>query len=353
MNQILSRHELYPSYADVAVLDPLRVDEAMTTLPNLNSRGDLDSLRMLTAFAVSMASTIESPDKAEALAAIRDLDFLASSVLRHGEDPVRSVFGLEGQLLRMGAVADTIPRGTVFTYASANPSNQRRRYFTGQHEEEVFIDSVTRSIAALDGAVYTLSVAELGMDASLAEALERSSEAMHEMVESIVRVKRTVSPEFFTFQMRPYFEPLTVGGRTLTGAGGAQMQLVAIDRMLWGCEDRTLEYERFFQENSMYLTPVQRAALARYEEINGNQSIVGWLYKNRGSFPAAHDAALNLLNDVRKFRYPHRRVAQDNFKIRPNDAVGSGTYKPDILDVLIEKTEASIAMLREADNDKD
>lgn len=52
---------------------------------------------------------------------------------------------------------------------------------------------------------------------------------------------------------------------------------------------------------------------------------------------------------IRKFRYPHRKVAEDNFKIRPDGSVGSGSYTPAILTDLIHTTEARIARMQEID----
>lgn len=347
-SEVLKHRMDYPSYEGVAALDPLKVDGIMAELPECNKQGDVDAIREATQFAVATTEGMATVSRSEALAILRDLDFLASSVLRHGEQPLDTVQGLEDQFVRLGKIAGTVPRGTVFTYAAANPAGERRRSFTGSHEEEVFIDAVTRSIVALDGAVQGIGQTSLRNDDRLQQVLLHSGGAMDDMISSIIEVKRVVTPEFFTFQMRPYFEPLVINGESLTGAGGAQLQLVAVDRMLWGCEDQTPQYESFFAENVSYLTPAQQDALAKYLQLNGGKSIVGWLAENPGSFPETNEAALGLLKKVRKFRYPHRKVAQDNFKLRPSDAVGSGTYTPDILDVLIEKTEISIAMLEEA-----
>lgn len=46
-----------------------------------------------------------------------------------------------------------------------------------------------------------------------------------------------------------------------------------------------------------------------------------------------------------KFRYPHRKLARDNFKIRPDGSVGSGVYTTDILDVLLNETIGAIEKL--------
>lgn len=346
---LLSR-EKYPSFEQVSSIDPLEVDQVMSYLPEMNRQGDVKEIHEAAQYAVSGAEDLTAPTRTEALASIRDIDFLASSLLKHGEQPIVSIAGMEEQFIRMGKIANTVPRGTVFTYTAGNPSDERRRSFTGSNEEEVFIDSVARSIIALDDSVMGLGQTSLMNDAGLYTALLQSGEAMNEMIDSIVQVKRTVSPDFFTFQMRPFFEPLVIDGESLTGAGGAQMQLLAVDRMLWGCEDKSPEYEEFFAKNYIYLTPTQQEALVDYACINGNKSIVSWINDNPGKYPEITDATVDLLKKIKKFRFPHRRIAQDNFKLRPSDAVGSGNYKPDILDLLIEKTKASIVLLEKSNN---
>jgi hypothetical protein len=348
--ELLESRADHPSYEQVAELDPLEVDKIMEYLPQLNAEQDVEAIHEATVYATENAAGLMIPTRSDALASIRDLDFLASSVLRHGEQPLETVPGLESQLIRLGKVAKTVPRGTVFTYAAANPVGERRRSFTGTEAEEAFIEAVTRSIVMLDGAVDAIGKTSLRNDARLAEVLSGSSVAMDEMIDSIVQVRRTVTPEFFTFQMRPFFEPLVIDGESLTGAGGAQMQLVAVDRMLWGCEDKDPDYEAFFAENWQYLTPAQQNALDGYLRLNGGRSIVGWLAANPEASDETRGATVDLLKKIKKFRYPHRRIAQDNFKLRPSDAVGSGTYTPDILDVLIDKTAAAITRVEETRN---
>jgi hypothetical protein len=322
----------------------------MVYLPELNAQGAVEAIVEATVYATGNAASLASPSRADALASIRDLDFLASSVLRHNQNPLEIVDRLEEQLVRLGGVAKSVPRGTVFTYAAANPSGERRRSFTGTQEEEVFIGAVIRSILALDGAMDGVGQIALSNVAGLQEVLVGSSVAMDEMIDSIVEVRRTVSPEFFSFQMRPYFESLVIDGQKLTGSGGAQMQLLAVDRMLWGCEDDDSGYNDFFDDNWRYLTPVQQGALDNYLRLNGGRSIVSKLTDGSEVSNDTRDAAIGLLKKIKKFRYPHRKIAQDNFRLRPSDAVGSGSFKPDILDVLIEKTETSISLIEGAKN---
>jgi hypothetical protein len=344
-----SKSPEFPSYAEVAKRDPLGIDLIMAALPDLNANADLRGIREATAYASNILRDQEVVDPSDALAIIRDMDFLTSSLLRHGENPFDHAPELEESLIRTGLVANTVPRGTVFTYAAANPSGERRRSFTGSTEEDVFISAVTRSVVALDDSVDKMGgISPIHTDQQLQGVLADSSDAMDEMVRSIIEVKRVVSPEYFTFNMRPYFESLEIGGKSYTGSGGAQIQLVAIDFMLWGCEDTNPDYLKFFEENLLYLTPTQQKSLEEYLRTNGDQSIVSLVTDATNYDNDTRQSAVDLLRKVKKFRYPHRKVAQDNFKLRPDDAVGSGSYKPDILDILIDKTQVAIDKIEES-----
>ncbi|HCH34925.1 MAG: PrnB [Candidatus Saccharibacteria bacterium GW2011_GWC2_48_9] len=329
------------TYHDIAELDPLSLDEIMILLPELNRRQDVESINTVLSEVVC-TSQYNVVSQEDALAALRDLDFLASSLLRHGAQPLQSVDGLEGELMRLGNVAGTIPRGTVFTYASINPLDERMRSFTGTTEEALFIDSVRNGTLALDLALTSLSDKSMYDDEGMAEALTTSAAAMDTMIASIINVYHTITPEFFSEQMRPYFEPLVIGGRKFTGAGGAQMQLLAIDRVLWGNNETDPEYQGFFNENYEYLTPTQKESLGHFLTRNSQTTLVEWLESHPDEYPQMRQETVSLLRKIKKFRYPHRRVAKGNFNIRKKGAVGSGSYTPDILDVLISKTEESI-----------
>lgn len=345
--ETLPRNHEFPTYDEVAKRDPLGLDPIMAALPDLNAHEDVEGLREVTLHASDTLRDQRLSDPADALAVIRDVDFLTSSLLRYGVNPFECAPELEDDLIRTSRVANTIPRGTVFTYAAANPSGERRRSFTGSVEEDVFISAVTRSVIALDDSVDRMGgISPLSTDQQLQAVLADSSSAMDEMVRSIIEVKRTVSPEYFTNNMRPYFESLEIGGRSYTGSGGAQIQLVAIDFMLWGCEDNDPDYLKFFEENLLYLTPVQQRSLEQYLRVNGEKSLVSLVSEDYED--NTRQATIDLLRKIKKFRYPHRKVAQDNFKLRPDDAVGSGSYKPDILDILIDKTELAIEKVEEA-----
>ena len=335
------------SYEYVGSLDPLSLDEFMTVLPEINRSCDVDVIVGTLEYAVELSSSkigIESP--AEALAGLRDIDFLLSSALRHGVDVIQRVDGLGDELRRLGSIAHTVPRGTVYTYAAANPTGSRRRTFTGSVEENGFIDAVRDSCLALDDAVEAIGMGDITDDRALVSQLALGLSAMRIMTDSIVSVRRSVSPEYFTNNMRPFFEPIEIDGKLITGAGGAQMQMLALDNMLWGIDSPNDAYKAFFDANVQYLAPTQQRALVSYKESNDGMSILSHLETAPYRYPESLEVFSQIMAQIKKFRYPHRKLAKDNFKIRSSDAVGSGQSKPDVLDVLIDATEDALIRTR-------
>lgn len=56
-------------------------------------------------------------------------------------------------------------------------------------------------------------------------------------------------------------------------------------------------------------------------------------------------ALRDFINELIKFRRPHLKVAQDNFALRGDKDVGSGGYKPDVLQNLVLETERTRSIL--------
>lgn len=327
-------------YETVANLDPLNFDAFAMGLPKYNEANDINGLTRQYEDMLASADCIHPLAAPEATAALRDLDFVAGSLLRHRASKTVESRDAQAILLRLGEQANTVPRGTVFTYAASNPSDAlRRRSFTGSPEEELFIRAVQRGIHALDTVMNDVSEAGQGHS-----GLGRANTNMQVMVDSIVEVKRSISPAFFTHEMRPYFDSITVGGVSYAGAGGAQMQLVGIDRMLWGADNKNNDYQSYYDDNVRYLMPEQRAQIKDFEAITDNKSLVTLIKEKE--LPADMTlGTLGLLRTMKKFRYPHRKVANDNFAIRQAGAHGSGNYTPTVLDSLIDWTEEAIKEL--------
>jgi hypothetical protein len=339
-----------PTYEAVASADPLQVDVVMRDLPNYNRNGEVSAIAQAAAYAVNNSATIEDPTPIEALASLRDMDVLVSSLIRHDSDSLGAIDGLEDQFIRMGRAASSPPRMTVYSYAAGNPVDDRRRSFTGSEQEDVFIDALAQGIVVLDGTVQSMSRIDLEGDGNDMEAaLNQATHSLEVTKDALVEVIRKVTAEFFTCQIKPYFEPLVIGGEVVNAASGAQMQLIAIDQMLWGCEDDNPTYQQYFAHHSASLSQVQGRALDNFMQQNGGRSITGWLAEHKDEYPAATHAAVGLLKMTRKFRYPHRQIAKKNFELRPDGSTGSGSNDITLLDILIEKTEDALSKIETPD----
>lgn len=334
------------AYNAVRDLDPLGFDAHIEELVDLNTNGDTCGLESLYDAMLSTAVEIinDEPSLPEATATIRDLDFIASSVLRHGGSEQVLDPRTQKVFLDLSAASGTVPRGTVFTYAAENPDAERRRTYTGTPEENLFIESVSQGIRALD---KSLDHVEASVHSG-AEELDLANDGISIMVSSIVSVQRGLSPEFFTFEMRPYFEPLTIDGEIFAGPGGAQMQVVSLDNMLWGIDNKSDAYNSYYLDNRRYLTREHRDQIDRFGSLTDGKSIVTLL--EAGDMPReAVQPTLRLLRSLKRFRYPHKKVADDNFALRGDGSLGSGQYTPTILSELIDYTEVAIRRLEEID----
>lgn len=324
------------TYTVASRLDPLDLDPFFVELPAINKAGDVVTLYNALAKAVIRLNEMQVTTASGALAAMRDLDFIASSYLRHGRNPIDDVAGLEECLIDLGHLADTVPRGTVATYALANPADERLRSFTGDDEETLFIDAVRQTSLVLEESLQDL------IHNGAASALTTLDANLDIAIQSIVSVMRSLPPEYFTNEMRPYFDPMVIGGERYLGAGGAQLQFVAFDYVLWGADDTDPTYTQYFSENYRYLTPSQRSSIGEVLTKYDNNTLLKHIALNDDKEAAS--SALGALKKMKKFRNPHRKLAQSNFKVRKDGQVGSGSYTTDILDVLLQKTEQAIAV---------
>jgi len=337
------------NYQKIAGLDPLGIDEDIFDLPQLNRTCNSTQLVNLGAKMARSFYDIGLGTAEEGYAALRDLDFVASSLDRAGVNPFSYVPRLEEAMLDAGDMAESVPRSTITTYAGANPDGVRRRSFTGSQEEDVFIASLRTSFDELEVALVGLGRLKKEEQAhAYAGTLDISANAVQTLVASMVKVKRTISPEFFTHNIRPFFDPLTIGGRVYAAAGGGQLQLVGIERIAFGVNGVDLINYKFFEENLPYLNVLQRNKIQEFLRNHNDMSILDQVQEgqfDQGDNDDVAIALLSLARMIKKFRYPHRKVALDNFALRSPGSVGSGSYTPTILAELIDETENQILQI--------
>lgn len=329
---------------ETASRDPLRADEVMARLPEMNRRQDTATL---LAEAKRLATGHEVTTPADARAALRDLGFLVSSAVRHSPDCELS--DLEPELLRLGALAGEVPRDNVYSYTTRNPTGPRRRSFTGTEEEELFISCVARATISLNEAVAALNAtldAEDGdgpsSSESLATALHTCRTSVRILRNELLAVKRRISPQTFSTQLRPYFPEVRLGERTYMAPGGAQMPLLVLDALLFTGSSQDPEltewHREYLRENVKYLPPAHREvcakAVARADESGArydSQSLGARAERDTET----RTLFRGLLEDVLRFRYPHRQLARANMRVRVEGARGSGGYTDEVLNHII------------------
>jgi hypothetical protein len=330
---------------EVAAQDPLGAAPDIHHLPRLNRAADTGEIaRLARRWLTRVDESVH--DAASASAALRDLGFALASLERHGVD-YRTVDGAEETLLKLGALADEVPRDSVYTYALRNPEDDMR-YFTEVPEEALFIREVRRAGVALRPAVDALAEAlPLPVDdARLPELLSTATDGFAAFAQCLLTVKREVTPECFTGELRPYFPPMTVGGDVLYAPGGAQMTPLLVDILLLRPEPGEPLgpwYEDYLVENTGYL-PVAYRAIAR--DARAHRPLLPRLAGEASSRPESSYTATTLrelrrlMQEVLRFRLPHLRLAKANMAIRPAGSLGSGGYTTDSLDRLTELTVA-------------
>jgi hypothetical protein len=184
----------------------------------------------------------------------------------------------------------------------------------------------------------------------LARLIEDLGLHLRRFAECLLLVKRNVTPEFFTGQLRPYYPPIRLGDEIYYGPGGAQMPQLVLDVVLLR-PDRQSPYARwhdeYVEDNSRYLPPAHRkliktasgepagliASVAASHALVGNEQLRGALRR--------------VLSTVLRFRYPHQQLARANMRIRPAGSVGSGGYSLDAVNRLVDLTSHAIDLLDE------
>lgn len=333
--------------ARIATLDPLDADGLMAHLTEANAARDVGWLGR-TASELAERST-RIADAAGACAALRDLGFVISSLGRH-QPAVLSACPWQPQLRRLGTLADEVPRDTVYGYAARNPDGRRQRRFTDTGQERLFIASVSGGIRHLNHAVETLAghAPWSAHPSTLSSVLTDLDSRLREFATCLVNVKRAITPEFFTTELRPYFPALTVNGRTYFGPGGAQMPQLVLDVLLLRPEagaPLATWHAAYIEENAVYLPAPHRHVIA--EALTTPAGLVAHLTQPAAasSDQAALAALRAVVRSVLRFRYPHQRMAAANMAVRPTGSVGSGGYSLEAVDQLVDLTSYALSQL--------
>ncbi len=255
----------------------------------------------------------------------RDLGHIAATQQRYAI-PIGNNPALFEGLYNVGVAIAEVPRDTVFSYGPRNYVYAPRS-FTTFGFESTFIESFRQGMGGLYRCINHLLVGMAGK-VSLSTAIQAATGEFKNMTTAIVNVHRQITPEQFTHVLRPYFDPIEIDGTSYLAPGGAQMPLILLDMIMKGSKyfDKMQSYSL---ENVGYMPLGYRFA---FEILLERQICLTNYLKSTED----REAFQGLQNAVLQFRYPHRKVATDNFKLREEEKVGSGGYTPKLLDELIE-----------------
>lgn len=328
----------------IAQLDPLHCDNEMAELPAWNKKGDVDAIAGAILRVAPSATAAALFTEQEAHAALRDLGMLMASVKKHGIEPEALVPSVIPAMAALGSIANMVPRETIMHYAAWNPDGERQRCFTHFSDEVKVIQGTKTAIPGLERA--TLGLAELRSISLDSPEFARHARLVHmnmsAMVRAIVFTIVNVNPRVFAVDLRPYYDPYTLRGVEYMGAGAVQLPVFVFDHILWSSDSHDSVFTRFKEHNIPYCTPVFRTL---YHHFTGKPSLVRMACQTLRSVrtPSLHQlqsvqAIHDLLDVLVRFRTPHKSLANRAFAHRDGTAVGSGGYRPTILEHILDLT---------------
>ncbi|MGG3181748.1 monodechloroaminopyrrolnitrin synthase PrnB family protein [Priestia megaterium] len=327
----------------VSHLDPLELDDFFENeFCALNEQQDTTKMKDKLEKVLEKSSQTQS-NTYDAMAITRDIGFIASALNRHGVD-IHTITNLESELLRLSELTLELPRDNVNSYTTRNPKGKRQRTFTNYPEERLFIHSVRESMNCLyiiSNNLQLLKETDI-CSSDYVRLVNNCSEQFNFMVNSIVQVKKEISPERFSFDLQPYFSPFVIGGKLYHGPGGTQMLMIIVEFLLYGSSLDNKEYQDYLDNNFVYLPYDHREIVIS----NKNKpSIIDLILLKESTYIERKERLYNSLNSLEKFlnriiafRSPHTQLAKDNMKVRPPKSLGSGGYNASILETLLEIT---------------
>jgi hypothetical protein len=158
-----------------------------------------------------------------------------------------------------------------------------------------------------------------------------------------------VTPEFFAQQLRPYFEPITVDGRTLSGPAAAFLPLYLVDELGWG--ESQGAHAEMIDDAVQYGPPLWTGLVA---EMRRHTPMSAMLVADleRAGHPDALERegqiASHIIHRLVEFRGRHAVLAERAYNAAITDfQQGSGGYSPEVLRQI---TQATLDAQRQLDD---
>ena len=347
-------------HRNIAGRDPLAAVELMKGVPKLNERRDLEGLsallkKLLDPQRLGLGDVVRalpgdgpvvapSWEFEDCAAAMRDVGLVLGSLRRHGVEPVEMWPQLEPWLLEVGRRTDLPPRDTLLHYTLWNPSRAVRTY-TSLAEEPRLIEAVRMAYPALESALENLvGLFSTPLESPDFEAgTDRIAVDLGRVRDAAVHTYRFVDRRVFVDSIRPYFEPIRVGGRDILGPGAVGMPLFVLDHVLWSASVTEPEYVRFKEDYLPITLPHIRRIYDRFSEegclIDRLQPVLrsaGWARRLSPQLRRNLQGLDRLFVLLQRFRSVHLRMAKQAYREPPaGERVfhkGSGGYAPEMLE---------------------
>jgi hypothetical protein len=325
----------------------------MALVPARNHTGDTGAL------VGSLAKILPPPERAramgvyEAAAAMRDLGMLLSSLRRHGVEPAEAVPAIVPTLHALGSRCGMIPRDTVYHYCPWNPTGRRQRQFTDDPQEAALIDSVRIAGPGVEAAIDELSqAAGCQLDTlDFVEHCRQGARNVSSMVRAITFARSRVDVVFFARVLRPYFEPISLDGRSYLGPAAAHLPLGIVDHLVWGsdCDDAT--YRMFSEDGATYTVSAWKEL---HRNIDGQPSLVTLAIGAVQTASTANRvlvagavALYTILRVLLAFRGRHKVLADKAYdpKVRLH-SIGSGGFSAEAVTRVLHVTRERASALK-------
>ncbi len=341
-----SRSELNASAGDhISPLDPLGADSGLAQLPAWNESRDVNAIAAALADLVPAEAKAQALGPFEACAAVRDLGMLLGSLKRHGVEPAEAVPSVVPALLTLGRVCGMVPRDTVYHYGPWNPAGVRQRRFTRDPNEDGLIHCVRAAAPGVEACIRALVDAQAcEPDTALfAERCRHAARSAMAMVDSINFARMKVDVMFFARVLRPYFEAVTIDGKSYMGPAAAHLPLSLVDHLTWGsdCTDATY---RLFQEDATHYTVQCWRDLSR-TAASGPSLVTRVIQALNTSAPGDPGltkgavAVYAILRVLLAFRGRHKVMADKAYEPQVRlYPVGSGGFSTDVVTRILEVT---------------
>lgn len=333
-------------YPRIAALDPLAAAPWLARLPEYNRQADTAAIATAVREIVPDIERAALMDPFTAAAATRDLGMLLASLKRHGVQPIDAVPEVERVMLCYGQITGMAPRETVLHYTLWNPAGPQQRRFTDDPSEAGLIDAVRLATPGIDTTVALLARARVlpANSAEFVEACDAAAHTLEPLAEAMKVVRARVDPVFFATVLRPYFEPIRLGGRQYSGMAAAPLAVGLIDHLLWSSDCGDPSYREFQAHLMEYALPGGKRL---YHATLGRPSLaarfIAECKRAVGPRPllAAGTVALDALFKVLlSFRSRHTVIARSAYaEPLRRYPVGSAGYSVDTLTSLLQQTK--------------